>query len=141
MVAAQLFDPLDPVVQEDPYPFYETLRRGPAATYLPHDDLWVVSRFEHVWEIARNPDAFSSKALRAFGAGAASARRGPRPDLRELDSKLARSLIASDPPGHTRLRRLVARPFTPRAIASLEPRVREICHRLVDELVVSAERG
>jgi cytochrome P450 len=129
------------MVQEDPYPFYEELRRGPAATYLPEDDLWVVPRFRDVWEVARNPDSFSSKGLRAFAVGAASARSGPRPDLRELDSKLARSLIASDPPDHVQLRRLVARPFTPRSIAMLEPRVRQICDELVDGLVEQGETG
>jgi cytochrome P450 len=141
MVATRVFSPLDPVVQQDPYPFYEELRRGPAATYLPEDDLWVVPRFRHVWDVARNPDFYSSKGLRAFAAGAASARSGPRPDLRALDSKLARSLIASDPPDHVRLRRLVARPFTPRSIATLERRVRQICESLVDELVAAGEHG
>jgi len=141
MVAAQAFSPADRVVQEDPYPFYEELRRGPAATYLPGDDLWVVPRFRHVWDVARSPESYSSKGLRAFAAGAASARNGPRPDLRALDSKLARSLIASDPPDHVRLRRLVARPFTPRSIATLEPRARQICDGLVDQLLEAAEHG
>jgi cytochrome P450 len=141
MAIVQTFSPVDPVVQANPYPFYEELRRGPAATYLPDDDLWVVPRFEHVWTITRDPDSYSSKALRAFSVGAASARHAPRPDLRELDSKLARSLIATDPPDHTRLRRLVSRPFTPRSIAMLEPRVRQICDTLVDDLLAAADDG
>lgn len=135
------FSPVDPVVQADPYPYYAELRRGPAATYLPDDDLWVVPRFEHVWAVTRDPESYSSKALRAFNAGATSARFKPRPDLRELDSKLARSLIATDMPDHTRLRRMVSRPFTPRSIATLEPRVRQICHELVDDLVAAADDG
>lgn len=141
MVGARAYSLVDPEVQEDPYPFYEELRRGPTATYLAEDDLWVVPRFRDVWDVARNPESFSSKGLRAFGAGATSTRSGPRPDLRELDSKMARSMIASDPPDHVRLRRLVARPFTPRSIATLEPRVRQICEGLVDDLVASAEDG
>lgn len=141
MVATTTFSPIDPVVQEDPYPFYAELRRGPAATYLPADDLWVVAGYREVWEILRDAESFSSKALRAFGVGAASARSGPRPDLRELDSRLGRSLIVSDPPDHTKLRRLVSRPFTPRSIALLEPRVRQICNELVDDLLGAAEDG
>jgi len=141
MVAAQAFSPVDRTVQEDPYPFYQELRRGPAATYLPEDDLWVVPRFRHVWDVVRSPESYSSKGLRAFAAGAATARGGARPDLRALDSKLARSLIASDPPDHVRLRRLVARPFTPRSIATLEPRARQICDSLVDQLLAAGGRG
>ena len=63
------------------------------------------------------------------------------PTSAALDSKLARSLIASDPPDHVRLRRLVARPFTPRSIATLEPRARQICDGLVDQLLEAAEHG
>jgi cytochrome P450 len=135
------YSPLDPSVQTDPYPFYEELRRGPAATYLPDDDLWVVPHFEHVWQVARNPEAFSSKALRALAVGSLSTRHGPRPDIRDLDARLAASLIATDPPDHTRLRRLVSKPFTPSVIATLEPEIRRICNEAVDDLLAASERG
>lgn len=141
MVQGTDFSPIDPAVLADPYPYYAALRREGAATYLPEDDLWVVPRFEDVWQIARNPESYSSKALRALAIGAVSARTGARPDIRELDSKMAQSLIASDPPDHTHLRRLVSRPFTPRAIGTLAQEVRTICEGVVDDLLVAAERG
>ena len=141
MTDVSTYTPTDHLIQENPYPFYEKLRQGPAATYLELDDLWVVSRFEHVWDIARNPESYSSKALRALGVGATSIRSGPRPDIRELDSKMAKSLIVTDPPDHTRMRRLVSKPFTPRLIATLEPRIREICNELVDDLLDAGRRG
>src|SRR3954451_18494616 len=138
---ALLFNPVDTAVLNDPYPYYAALRRGPSATYLEADDLWVVPHFRDVWDITRNPASFSSKGLRVLNAGALSARRGPRPDVRDLDARMAQSMIATDPPDHTRLRRLVARPFTPRAIATLAPRVREICEGLVDGLLEAGARG
>ncbi|MEA3217999.1 MAG: hypothetical protein QOJ19_4155 [Acidimicrobiia bacterium] len=141
MPQATEYSPVDPAIQEDPYPYYAALRRGPSATYLEADDLWVVPHFQSVWEVTRNPESFSSKALRALGVGAASVRRGPRPDIRELDARMARSLIATDPPDHTQMRRLVSRPFTPRSIATLVPKVREICEQLVDELIEASEAG
>lgn len=141
MVQGSDFSPIDPGVLVDPYPYYAALRREGPATYLPDDDLWVVPRFEDVWQIARNPESYSSKALRALAIGAVSARTGPRPDIRELDAKMARSLIASDPPDHTRLRRLVSRPFTPRAISTLAQEVRTICEGVVDDLLEAGERG
>lgn len=140
-MAATIYSPVDPEVQQDPYPCYAELRRGPAVTYLEADDLWVVPHFTDVWHLVRNPDDFSSKGLRALPVQAVSTRNGPRPDLRELDSKLARSLIVTDPPDHVRFRRLVSRPFTPRSIARLEPRIREICEGLVDDLVAAGEEG
>jgi cytochrome P450 len=141
MVTVADFSPIDPLVQADPYPWYAELRRGADATYLPHDDLWVVSRFEHVRHVARQPELFSSKALHVLAVGALSARTCPRPDIRELDTRMSRSLIASDPPDHTRLRRLVSRPFTPRAISTLRDQVRSICEDVVDDLLEAATRG
>lgn len=141
MATNNVFSPIDPLVQADPYPYYAELRNGPAATYLPDDDLWVVPHFEHVWEIARQPESYSSKALRALAVGAVSTKTGPRPDIRDLDSRSPRSLIATDPPDHTRLRRLVSRPFTPRSIAMLTEQTRQICEDAVDDLLEAGSRG
>jgi cytochrome P450 len=141
MVTATDFSPIDPLVQADPYPWYTELRRGPGATYLPHDDLWVVSRFEHVRHVVRQAESFSSKALHALAVGALSARTCPRPDIRELDTRMSRSLIASDPPEHTHLRRLVSRPFMPRAISTLRDQIRSICEEVVDDLLEAGTRG
>jgi len=141
MVHGPVYSPVDPTVLDDPYPYYASLRTGPAATYLEKDDLWVVPHFEHVWEVVRAPDSYSSKALRAVGIGAISARNGPRPDIRALDARSPKSLIATDPPDHTRLRRLVSKPFTPRMVAGLADQTRRICEDAVDELLAAAERG
>lgn len=135
------FRPDDPTVRADPYPFYESLRDGPPATYIEEDDLWVVSSFEHVRHVLRHPDLFSSKAIRALQIGGITAAPGTRPDLRELDAALPKSLIASDPPDHTAMRRLVSQPFTPRSIASLTERTEQIAADLVDGLIAAAAKG
>jgi cytochrome P450 len=44
-------------------------------------------------------------------------------------------LLSMDPPAHTRVRRLVARAFTRRAVERMEPRVQEIADELVDAMV------
>jgi len=44
-------------------------------------------------------------------------------------------MIFADPPRHTRLRALIQRAFTPRMIADLEPRIRELSRRLLDKMV------
>jgi cytochrome P450 len=43
-------------------------------------------------------------------------------------------MLFSDPPVQTRLRRLVSRDFTPRRIREMEPRIREIATRLLNEV-------
>lgn len=95
----------------------------------------------------RNPTVFSSE-LGYGGMMGGSAQRLPGGDPHRqralTDSGMGvmmqgfaglRVLIATDPPDHTRLRRLVSKPFSPRSIWALEPRLREICETLVDELL------
>lgn len=52
---------------------------------------------------------------------------------------LASNMMTSDPPEHTRLRRLVARELTPRRVQDLEPRIREVTEGLIDALPASGE--
>ena len=152
-----MYDPFDPDVAEDPYPYYTELRAGPAVAYLDRHDLWVVSRYDYLADVLRDPMTFSS-ALgmsellggRLVGRAVEASSRGGEhvgPDSRMADVlgveslSALRILIATDPPDHTRLRRLVARPFSPRSIAAMEPQVRAICERLIDELVEAGARG
>lgn len=139
-----------------PYPSYAELRAGPPAQHLERYDLWVVSRYESVAEVLRNPATFSSASgmsellggrllVRAVDATGGHSRGNPEPGMASVlgvdNLSALRILIATDPPDHTRLRRLVARPFSPRAIAAMEARVRTICEGLVDDLVIAAARG
>src|SRR5260370_27724747 len=48
-------------------------------------------------------------------------------------------MLGSDPPQHSRLRRLVSRDFTPRRIRDLEPRIREIAKELLDKVEAGGE--
>ncbi len=48
-------------------------------------------------------------------------------------------MLGSDPPQHSRLRRLVSRDFTPRRIRELEPRIREIAKELLDKVEAKGE--
>src|ERR1043166_2638849 len=48
------------------------------------------------------------------------------------------SLVFNDPPGHTRVRKLLAPSFTPRTLAALEPRIEALVDRLLDD---ASERG
>src|SRR4051794_21165507 len=52
-----------------------------------------------------------------------------------------RTLIGSDPPDHTVLRRMVTRPFHPAAIAALEPRIAAIAESLVASMLESSDSG
>lgn len=125
------FDPLDPAQRDDPFPVLDRARRQQPVLYAPQFDLWVVTRYDDVLAVLKDHDTFSS-------AGALKSSPGPFPP--EVEAVLAEGwpempyIIEIDPPLHDRIRGLVTRAFTPRRIAELEPRVREIAAELVGEL-------
>jgi cytochrome P450 len=110
------YPPLDAGFQQDPYPTYRTLRAKDPVHWSELTHGWVISRFEHVDMMLRDHKRFASDERRA--GGAAPPYTPPFPE--------GRSLLVIDPPDHTRLRALVSRAFTPRAIANLEPHIEQI---------------
>jgi len=75
MVRATDFSPINATVMADPYPYYDELRRGPSATYLPLDDLWVVPRVR-----GRLADRPQSRFVLVKSAASARHRRDQRAD-------------------------------------------------------------
>lgn len=87
---------------------------------------------EFFWVLTRHVDVVrGSRVWEHFSSGAkGSLLNSDRPDM-----EVARLLIDLDPPEHTRLRNLVNRGFTPRAVKSLDGHFREITSRIVGEQV------
>jgi hypothetical protein len=92
-------------------------------------DYWVLSRFDDVFQAARDTERFSSAQGLTFTYD----------DMAFAGLEDARPIVMMDPPQHTDFRRLVARAFTPRAVADLEPVVRAFVAERLDALV--AEGG
>jgi cytochrome P450 len=114
---------LSPEFRADPYPYYAELRRrGPVSPVEP-GGMWAVSRYEEVIFVLKHPELFSSQGFKA-------AWQPPWIGY----NPLANSMIAMDPPDHTRLRALVSRGFGPLAAARLEPRVRALAGELAGGL-------
>src|SRR5258706_15676756 len=85
-MAVDHFDPLDPQVIADPYPWYRWLLREAPVYHDEANALWVLSRYDDVLAATRAPAALSSEQGIAY-------RRIGLP-----------MMISMDPPGHTRLR-------------------------------------
>ena len=117
---AVLLNPIDPAFLADPYPVYARLR-DEAPVYRHPGGFVAVSRYRDVQHVLRTPEIFSSRAM---GGGPVRIRD---PEALPLGSA---SLISLDPPEHGRLRGIVSRGFTPRRIADLEPRVRDVTDEL-----------
>jgi len=140
-VTTVAYRPFDIAVAADPYPYYEELREVAPVHHLDQDGVWVISRYDDVVAVLRDPLTFSS----ALGLGDVFMGRaripGRRPPSFLTDFAGLRVLIASDPPDHTRLRRLVSKAFTPREIAALEPRIRALADSMVDDLLRAGDEA
>jgi cytochrome P450 len=127
-----LFNPLDPSFRADPYPTYARLRAEDSVHHAPWGG-WLVSRYADC--VAMLKDARASSDMSASPAYQRAREQG----LFDPDEALARTppFLILDPPDHTRLRGLVSKAFTPKAIEQARPRVQ----RIVDELLdCAAER-
>lgn len=127
----------DPAVRADPVPFFEALRpQGPLIrgriSYLTVDHA-----VAH--ELLRSDD------FRVISLGANLP--GPlrwleqRTRAGELHPLQPPSLLAVEPPAHTRYRKTVSSVFTPRAVAALRERVEQTAHTLLDQLAESGSDG
>jgi cytochrome P450 len=118
------FSPYDYEFHDDPYPLYARLRAE--APVYRNDELgfWVLSRYDDVAAGFRDHAAFSN----ANGVMVEPSMWGP-------GASNFISFLAMDPPRHTAMRGLISRGFTPRRVAALEPRIREIAEKYLDAAV------
>jgi cytochrome P450 len=119
----------------DPFPFYVRARAEAPIFHSPEIDYWVVTRYEDIREIFRDPATFSSENTQS------PFRQRPAEVQRILDDggfSVTSGLSGRQPPDHTRLRGFIKQAFTPRRVASLEPEIRAIATRMIDRF---ADRG
>lgn len=121
---------LDPANRADPYPLLAQFRdRGPLQ--LPQTNLTVFSAYRDCDEVLRHPSSSSSNmkstvAKRQLEAGLLQ----PRP--------FPPGFLFLDPPDHTRLRKLVAKAFSPKVVNALQPEIIALVDGLLDRI---AEKG
>lgn len=107
------FDLMDTAVHADPHPTYAWLREHAPVYPVAGTNMVVVSRYEDIKRILRDPKAFASNL-------------GMRVPLM--------SLVMMDPPDHTRLREAINHAFVPRNIQLLGPRIEAIAESLARNL-------
>ena len=110
------FDPFSDEYFDDPTEVYRRLRDEAPVYFSERYGFYALSRFADVVTAHRDWQGFSS----AHGVDLSMLTKDPAV-IRNF-----RSIIMMDPPEHDRLRALVSRVFTPRAVTALEPMVREV---------------
>ena len=108
---------------QNPYPAYAALREKGQAHRSRLLNAWIFGHYRDVDVILRDWQRFSSDG-----------RKAKRPGKRTVipDPGASPSMLSLDPPDHRRLRGLVSKAFTPRAVNALEPHIRSLMQELLD---------
>ncbi|HEY2225208.1 cytochrome P450 [Actinomycetospora sp.] len=119
--------------------FARLRERGTITWHAPFEDsllddpedfgFWAVTTYDDLVEVTRRPDDFLS---------------GPGILMESLPPELvesAQSIIAMDPPRHTKMRKLVAAAFTPKQMRRINDRIEANARKVVDNLVEKASAG
>lgn len=125
----------DPAHAADPYPRYRQLREEAPVYQDPQDRTWYLTRYRDVYAALHDPRLSADRTdaqMRQLPAEA-------RGQFRTYELARRAMLLFVDPPAHTRLRRLVAKAFTPSAVATLRPRIQAIVDTLLDEMSTQDE--
>jgi cytochrome P450 len=108
---------LDPQTLHNPYPHYEKWRSEMPIWWADDVQAWVLSRYEDVRAVLKNPAGFSSAAM---GEGEQRA--------------IALPLLSDDPPRHTQLRAIVNKAFTSRTLQQMETEIATLVDDLLDDI-------
>jgi len=111
------FNPYSYEFHDDPFPVYRRLRDEAPCYHDEELGFWALSRYDDVLGALHDPETYCSRFGITLEEG------NPLP-----------MMLTTDPPEHTALRRMVSRAFTPRRIADLEPSIRSLSARYLDEL-------
>lgn len=117
------YDPFSYRVHEDPYPIYAWMRRHAPLYHNPVRGFWALSRYADVSRALRNPGLFSNRNGISI-----------EPELWGPEAVKTSFFLAMDPPQHGLHRGLVSTSFTPRRVAQLEDRIRELTRARLEPL-------
>jgi cytochrome P450 family 109 len=127
MTTAIEFDPLSAEFQQQPYTHYRRARDETPVRHIEALNAWGIFRYEDCAYTFKHPELFSARDFitNAFGEF------DPVPEVP--------SIIALDPPEHTRLRKLANVAFTPRVIRGMQDRIDAVIGDLLDEARAQGE--
>jgi cholest-4-en-3-one 26-monooxygenase len=121
-----------------PHEWFTWLRANAPVYKHPEPDgpgFWVISKHADVVACNRDARSFSSDQSRGGVVGLEERTTGPT----EAEQAGGKLMLMIDPPDHTRYRKLVNRGFTPRVVAALEPHIREMTGRILDDALAEGD--
>lgn len=138
------FDPADPGFRPrdlgfiaDPYPVYTELRAAGRILHNPETEQWIIPQFEDVNRLLR--DRRFGRTYLHLATHSEMGRPEDPPYQAPFWHLIRNGILDMEPPDHTRVRRLVAKAFTPRRVEELRPTVQRVMDGLVEEVLGAGE--
>jgi cytochrome P450 len=130
----------EPLLDNDPFEYYEQLRRHNPVQRMESTGFYVLTRYEDLRAVLRDPETFSNTLDLEELSGEKARRLGAlyQQRLTEKGWPHVPTLHQSDPPEHTRYRRLLNKVFSPTRVRQMIPSVQRIADQLIDAF---ADRG
>lgn len=128
---------LDPQIAACPFSYYEELREKAPTYRMPETGFFVISRYEDLKEVLSDPETYSNDIEIEQLAGESVAHLGRMYDehLATLGWGHVQTLQRTDPPVHSRYRRLLNRALNPPTVKSMMPGVERIADELIESFI------
>lgn len=121
--ASKVYDPLDPEIKQNPYPYYEKMRCDEPIRWLENMQAFAVASYNDVDTLLKDAGTYTSTQFWPELLG----EYDPVPEVPPM--------ISMDPPKHTHLRKLANKAFTPSKVALLKQRAADIANDLIDGII------
>jgi len=130
-MTALFFNPLQEGFAEDPWTHLAEMREAEPVHPMVIGG-YSLFRYDDVFAVLRDPSLSVDDSEVGFGDLARGQDLEGQEEFEDFDS-----LLGLDPPGHTRVRRLVSKAFTPRTIEALRPRIEEMVDQSLDRMAAA----
>lgn len=125
-------DILSPEAVADPQGYFSRVRDASPVAFDQQRGAWLITSYEHMSTVLKSPDVTSDRISGFIKKKLSS--NDVDPLIRQVFEILQDWLVFNDPPRHTRLRKLVHKAFTAKAVEALRGQIDELADRLLDEL-------
>jgi cytochrome P450 len=120
----------------NPFPFYAEMRKFHPIEYDEKNEIWGIFRYNDIQSILTDYRNFPSDIQKLVNIQQEQEiQKAREPQDHKNRRPLRSSLLTSDPPRHSQLRRVISSAFSPNTIYKLKPRIEQICHDMIDNVI------
>ncbi len=129
---------LEDGTRECPFPYFQAIRREAPVYFMPEIGAWYVSRYEDLRHVKKHPRIFSNQTY-TLGANRGTSRDIAESYRSEHGWARVHTLQRTDPPVHTRYRKLINHAFTVKRIRAMTEYIETVVNDLIDRFIDRGE--